>query len=228
MKEYLKMIVFVLIMGILTSGLLVGMDALTAERIAENESADIKTTIMDAYGIAYTTTNLHDVFQNSIDVVTSGEYTFYVDRVSGAVSFEFIGGGVWGPISGVITLKSDFVTIQSIAVLDQEETPGLGGRIAEPDILGRFVNIVLDLNGSSYSSGGIRFWKSTKTPRRTPQTKLIPSPERRGLPIVSKSSSTLPMRPRKPLGTRGKGWRYETHSFEIHQVVQHLQRRILL
>ena len=162
MKEYLKMIVFVLIMGILTSGLLVGMDALTAERIAENESADIKTTIMDAYGIAYTTTNLHDVFQNSIDVVTSGEYTFYVDRVSGAVSFEFIGGGVWGPISGVITLKSDFVTIQSIAVLDQEETPGLGGRIAEPDILGRFVNLVLDLNGSSYSSGGIRYLEINK------------------------------------------------------------------
>jgi Na+-transporting NADH:ubiquinone oxidoreductase subunit C len=162
MKEYLRMIVFVLIMGILTSGLLVGMDALTAERIAENESADIKTTIMDAYGIAYTSTNLHEVFASSIDVVTSGDFTFYVDRISGSVSYEFIGGGVWGPISGVITLKSDFVTIQSIAVLDQEETPGLGGRIAEPDILGRFVDIVLDLDGVEYSAGGIRFLEINK------------------------------------------------------------------
>lgn len=162
MKEYLRMIVFVLIMGILTSGLLVGMDALTAERIAENESADIKTTIMDAYDIAYTTTNLHEVFASSVDVITSGDFTFYVDRVSGSVSFEFIGGGVWGPISGIITLKSDFVTIQSIAVLDQEETPGLGGRIAEPDILGRFVDIVLDLDGAEYSNGGVRFLEINK------------------------------------------------------------------
>jgi preprotein translocase subunit SecE len=36
MKEYLKMIVFVLVMGIVTSGVLIGMDQLTADRIAAN------------------------------------------------------------------------------------------------------------------------------------------------------------------------------------------------
>jgi len=162
MKEYLKMIVFVLVMGIVTSGVLIGMDQLTADRIAANESAEIKTTIMDAYGIAYTTVTLHDVFATSVDVVTSGDFTFYVDKTSGAVSYEFLGGGVWGPISGIITLESDFRTIRQIKVLDQEETPGLGGRIAEPDILGRFVGIVLNLSADQGSYGSPRYLEINK------------------------------------------------------------------
>lgn len=162
MKEYLKMILFVLIMGAITSGVLIGMDQLTAERIAANESAEIKTTIMDSYGIAYTTTNLHEVFQEQVEVVSSGDFTFYVDKVSGAVSYEFLGGGVWGPISGVITLESDFQTIREITVLDQEETPGLGGRIAEEDILGRFVGLVLVLNADEGSYGSPRYLQINK------------------------------------------------------------------
>lgn len=162
MKEYLKMIVFVLVMGIITSGVLIGMDQLTADRIAANESAEIKTTIMDAYDIAYTAVNLHDVFADSVDVVESGDFTFYVDKATGAISFEFIGGGVWGPISGIITLESDFQTIRQIKVLDQEETPGLGGRIAEPDILSRFVGILLNLTADQGSYGSPRYLEINK------------------------------------------------------------------
>jgi Na+-transporting NADH:ubiquinone oxidoreductase subunit C len=162
MKEYLKMVVFVLVMGIITSGVLIGMDQLTADRITANASAEIKTTIMDSYGIEYTTVTLHDVFAESVDVVENGEFTFYIDKTSGAVSYEFVGGGVWGPISGIITLESDFKTIRQIKVLDQQETPGLGGRIAEPDILARFVGIVLNLNADQGSYGSPRFLEINK------------------------------------------------------------------
>lgn len=162
MKEYLKMVLFVLVMGVITSGVLIGMDELTAERIAANESAELKTTIMDAYGIAYTAVNLHDVFDSQVEVVESGDFTFYVDKNSGAVSYEFLGGGVWGPISGIITLEADFLTIRQIKVLDQEETPGLGGRIAEPDILGRFVGLVLKLTADQGSYGSPRYLEINK------------------------------------------------------------------
>lgn len=162
MKEYLKMILFVLIMGAITSGVLIGMDQLTAERIAANESAEIKTTIMDTYGIAYTPANLHEVFEEQIEVVESGNFTFYIDKVSGAISYEFLGGGVWGPISGVITLEADFLTIREITVLDQEETPGLGGRIAEEDILDRFDGLVLILNADEGSYGSPRYIQINK------------------------------------------------------------------
>jgi Na+-transporting NADH:ubiquinone oxidoreductase subunit C len=48
---------------------------------------------------------------------------------------------VWGPIVGVLTLESDFVTIANVAILQQEETPGLGGRITELTYLAKYQGV---------------------------------------------------------------------------------------
>jgi len=139
MKQYLKLILFVLILGSITSGLLVGMDLLTRDRIEANKEALIKSTILDAHGISYTFANIHDVFADTITIEEIDGYTFYINDATGFVSFEFLGGGVWGPIRGVLTLEDDFQTIVKIGILEQEETPGLGGIIAESRYLATFV-----------------------------------------------------------------------------------------
>lgn len=141
MKQNLKLLVFVLILGILTSGLLVGVDALTRDRIIQNQAAQLKSAILDANEISYNFGNIHDVFAEEIEVITVGELTFYEAKESKNVSYEYTGGGVWGPISGVITLDADFETIVAIKVLNQQETPGLGGIIAEAKYLANFVGI---------------------------------------------------------------------------------------
>lgn len=139
MKNYVKMIVFVLIMGVTTSLLLGGMDALTKERIEKNQEAELKAIVLDANNIKYTLTNIHDVFDEEINVVKTENFIFYEGKDSKYVSFVFLGNGVWGPISGVITLNSDFETIVNISILEQEETPGLGGVVAEAKYLQNFV-----------------------------------------------------------------------------------------
>lgn len=139
MKNYLKLILFVIILGAVTSGLLVGADLLTRDRIEANKEALIKSTILDAHGIPYTFANIHQVFADTITVETVGDFTFYINQQTGFVSFEFIGSGVWGPIRGVLTLEDDFETIVKIGILEQEETPGLGGIIAEARYLANFV-----------------------------------------------------------------------------------------
>lgn len=48
------------------------------------------------------------------------------------------GYGLWNDISGFVALKSDFNTIQGVSYSHVGETPGLGARIAESDIQGRF------------------------------------------------------------------------------------------
>lgn len=153
MKQNLKLLAFVLILGILTSGLLVGVDALTRDRIIQNQAAQIKSAILDANEISYNFGNIHDVFEEEIEVITVGELTFYEAKDSKNVSYEYTGGGLWGPISGVITLKSDFETIVSVSVLNQQETPGLGGIIAEAKYLANFVGIkmipTLEINKDS-------------------------------------------------------------------------------
>ncbi len=139
MKQNLKMILFVLILGTITSLVLLGMEALTAERIKNNQDAEIKAAILDAYSVTYTLADINTTFDDSVETVVIDEWTFYVDKSTGAVSYGFVGNGVWGPIEGIITLESDFETILKISVLQQEETPGLGGVVAEPQYLSTFV-----------------------------------------------------------------------------------------
>jgi len=141
MNQNIKMLLFVIILGSLTSALLLGMDYLTRDRILANQEAELKSTLLNAYDVSYSLANIHDIFDEAVEVVTTEGFTFYVDNESGAVSYLFEGGGVWGPIKGIITLESDFETIRSITILEQEETPGLGGVVAEKEYLQRFEGI---------------------------------------------------------------------------------------
>ena len=141
MNQNIKMLLFVIILGSLTSALLLGMDYLTRDRILANQEAELKSTLLNAYDVSYTLANIHDIFDEAVEVITTDGFTFYVDNESGAVSYLFEGGGVWGPIKGIITLESDFETIRSITILEQEETPGLGGVVAEKEYLQRFEGI---------------------------------------------------------------------------------------
>lgn len=141
MNQNIKMLLFVIILGSLTSALLLGMDYLTRDRILANQEAELKSTLLNAYDVSYSLANIHDIFDEAVEVITTDGFTFYVDNESGAVSYLFEGGGVWGPIKGIITLESDFETIRSITILEQEETPGLGGVVAEKEYLQRFEGI---------------------------------------------------------------------------------------
>jgi Na+-transporting NADH:ubiquinone oxidoreductase subunit C len=143
MNQYVKMLVFVLFLAAGTSGILLGMEELTADRIEANQEIELQQTILDAYDISYTTTNINEVFQSSVDVIEENGLTLYVDKNSGYISFEFNGCGVWGPIIGVLTLESDYETIKTVAVLQQEETPGLGGVVASPQYLEAFEGILM-------------------------------------------------------------------------------------
>lgn len=141
MNSYLKMIVFVVLLGLLTSGVFVGMEIWTGPLIEANAANEIKSTILDANGYSYTTATINDIFDQNITAETVDGLTLYFDNSSGRVSYEFSGGGVWGPIIGIITLESDYVTIKEVKVLQQEETPGLGGVVASANYLAQFPGI---------------------------------------------------------------------------------------
>jgi Na+-transporting NADH:ubiquinone oxidoreductase subunit C len=82
---------------------------------------------------------VEQVFDQNIDVVTRAGKTFYVLK-NKDVAFEFNGSGLWGPIHGVISLLSDLRTIKRIMIIHQEETAGLGGRLAERSYMVNFEN----------------------------------------------------------------------------------------
>lgn len=139
MNQNLKIILFVLVMSFITSGILLGVEALTADRIQDNQDAKIKIAVLDANDIAYSISSINETFDAEINVLTIDEWTFYVNPDNGSISFAIAGNGVWGPIEGILTLEGDFKTILSVSILQQEETPGLGGVLAEPRYLENFV-----------------------------------------------------------------------------------------
>ncbi|MDA0871713.1 MAG: FMN-binding protein [Firmicutes bacterium] len=150
MKQYTKMLTFVFIMGFLTSLVFVGMDALTAERIEANKDAAIYSAVLNHNEIGFNSGNLADVFNENItveEVIYEGQtFSFYINKANGNVSFMygvFALGGLWGPLRGVITLESDFQTIVNVTVLEEQETPGLGGKVKNREFLDQFIGLVL-------------------------------------------------------------------------------------
>ncbi|MDY3196538.1 MAG: FMN-binding protein [Paracholeplasma sp.] len=143
MRQYINMLVFVVILGSVVSFLLVGADLLTKDRIARNDEALLKSSILDAYDISYSFNTVFERFDETVEEVVIENTTFYIDKETSRVSYIFKGSGVWGPIQAIMTLEADFKTIVSISILAQEETPGLGGVLAEAWYLEKYSGTVL-------------------------------------------------------------------------------------
>jgi Na+-transporting NADH:ubiquinone oxidoreductase subunit C len=155
MNKYVRMLSFVAILGAVSSGLLTGAKLLTDDLIDANADALLKSEILTAHEVDFTFTNIHDVFTEETTIytyeTTYGDaqlaLTFWEDNTSGRVTIQFgpvFGGGVWGPIIGLLSLESDFNTIVRLAILQQEETPGLGGIVATRPYLDQFVGKTFD------------------------------------------------------------------------------------
>lgn len=138
MKRF-RIIIFVIIMGTVSATFLVGVNSFTAPRISKNEEVKLKSAVLDALEIHYQKSELISVFDSSVKVSIIDKYKFYKAN-DGSLAFEFYGPGLWGPISGIISLEKDLKTIRKLAITHQEETPGLGGRIAEDNYLKQFKN----------------------------------------------------------------------------------------
>ncbi len=139
MKSAFKILAFCLIMGTVSGALIVGINAWTSVRIAKYEELKIKSSVLDVLEIPYTDDSVVDVFNANVDIIKKDKKTIYKGK-DNAVAFEFKGAGVWGEIYGIISLNHDLYTIRDIKIIHQEETPGLGSRIADREYLKWFKN----------------------------------------------------------------------------------------
>ena len=139
MKNALKVIIFVIIMGTVSGLLLVGVNVYTMPLISKNEEFKLKRSVLDVLEIAHDEPGVTKVFAGEVKESKKDGYAFYTSN-DGAVAFEFRGSGLWGPVSGIISLEKDLKTIRKVKITYQEETPGLGGRIAEASYLKQFKN----------------------------------------------------------------------------------------
>jgi len=133
----LKIILFVLVMGTVSSVLLVGVNSFTMPLISINEELKLKSAVLDALELSYGKGDALVVFKDKIRVLDVDKAKFFISS-DNTIAFEFYGPGLWGPISGVASINPDLKSIKAIRILHQEETPGLGARIAENSFLKQF------------------------------------------------------------------------------------------
>jgi Na+-transporting NADH:ubiquinone oxidoreductase subunit C len=137
LMDKFRMILFIAVLGLVSAGLLVAVNHFTAQKVQKNEELSAKSSVMKVFGIKHGSGDIEAVFDKNVKVVEKSGYTFYLSK-DNDIAFEFSGPGLWGDIGGIIALDSKFESIIGVQVLEQEETPGLGGRITESWFLDQF------------------------------------------------------------------------------------------
>jgi Na+-transporting NADH:ubiquinone oxidoreductase subunit C len=125
--------VFIVVLGTLSAGVLVVAQGYAAPRARKHAELRVRSNILAAAGVTAAPAEVESLFSARAEAVPSGGVTLY--HVDSLVAYEFVGQGVWGPIEGIITLDSSLQHVAGVRVLMQEETPGLGDRIKDPDYL---------------------------------------------------------------------------------------------
>jgi Na+-transporting NADH:ubiquinone oxidoreductase subunit C len=173
MKDKIMMLVFVLVLGTILTAILVAVNYYTTPVISRNEQREVQAGVLQALGIPFAEEEAPQVFAGSVQTRQAGGRQYYL-AAGGQVAFAYAGSGLWGPISGIVALNEDLQTLKGVTILHQEETPGLGSRIAEAAYLDQFRNkdfsagLKLTPPGSNWSrrAGPARATRST--PSRAP------------------------------------------------------------
>lgn len=125
-------IIFIFIVSFAFVFLLSMTNQVTIERVELNQELARQQAILQAMGIEAESAD--EIQEEFARIAGDAESGLYVGSVDGRTVYakEFAGAGLWGTISGVLAVTSDFEQIVGIEIVDDNETPGLGGRINEP------------------------------------------------------------------------------------------------
>jgi len=132
-KEMLRYGFILAVICIVASGLLAGVNVLTKTRIVAQAQAEEDSSLKEVFPEAA-----------HFEAVKSGEEIIYYKahdkdkRLLGA-AFRASGKGYSSTIETMVGMLKDG-TIKAIKILSQNETPGLGARVAEDSFASRFSN----------------------------------------------------------------------------------------
>jgi Na+-transporting NADH:ubiquinone oxidoreductase subunit C len=119
----------------------------TKEQIKQNERLRFIKSVLLAAGIPVPAqpADVEKVFSERVKEIkdNDGKTKYFViyneDRSSaGAYVLVRSGAGLWGTITATVGVNSDLGSFAGLEIVDQSETPGLGGRITEQWFMDQF------------------------------------------------------------------------------------------
>lgn len=132
----------------------------TLDLVEQNQEIAANQAVLNALNIAYDPADRNDIGNkfNAVETRTANGFTYYVTQTDGERKYALrtIGPGLWGTIEVVIGFNEDLSRFTGLEVIDQSETPGLGGRIDEDWYKAQFQNQAISaslLGGDSMDLG---------------------------------------------------------------------------
>jgi Na+-transporting NADH:ubiquinone oxidoreductase subunit C len=150
MKDSAKTIIFATVLGVVCAGLLAAANQVLKPYYEMNKAADKLRNVFNVLGVPYekgaTSEQLLKLTKAKDPGGVVGEITVegmtiytYDNKQAGLLyAVEFEGPGLWGPVKGLLCLKSDLKTVYNIAFYEHAETPGLGAEIEGREFCGQF------------------------------------------------------------------------------------------
>lgn len=135
-RGYIFTLVFMLIVAFAFATVLAVANYLAQPSIQANAETAKAEALLYAFGVDVPAgTAPETLYAEQIKEVTTDTLTYYerTDASGNAAGYAvpYTGSGLWGAIRGFIAVTPDLQAMQGIAFLEQNETPGLGGRIGE-------------------------------------------------------------------------------------------------
>jgi Na+-transporting NADH:ubiquinone oxidoreductase subunit C len=126
-------IIFMVIVAFAFVFLLSLTNEATSEAVAFNEKVARQRAILSAMSVEFgSDQEVLEKFENVEQIERDGT-TLYRTTVDGETVYakEFAGSGLWGTIRGVLGVNRGVSKTMGLQIISHNETPGLGGRIAE-------------------------------------------------------------------------------------------------
>ena len=140
MKDRIRMIVFIVVLGSAWALTLVGVDRATGDRITAYKRGKVRKSVLTALGIDYRNKSVDEVFKSNISekkiTIDGGEQTVYCTK-DDARAFEFSASASQGPVVVVLAFEADMQTIRGMKTVASTETPGLGACVLADDNLAK-------------------------------------------------------------------------------------------
>jgi Na+-transporting NADH:ubiquinone oxidoreductase subunit C len=150
MKDSAKTIIFATVLGVVCAGLLAAANQVLKPYYEANKEADKWQNVFNVLGVPYSKSDTSEQLlkltrakdPNGVvgETKVAGMTIYLYDNPQAGKLYavEFDGPGLWGPVKGLLCLKSDLKTVYNIAFYEHSETPGLGAEIEGSEFCGRF------------------------------------------------------------------------------------------
>lgn len=117
----------------------------TTARVKANQNYASHYSVLKAFGLADETTSNAEVESRYSSQVKELQTAIpgiaaYSSTIDGSLyaAVKITSPGLWGPITAILASDPKAERVRGLEILDQQETPGLGGRIGEPWFAAQF------------------------------------------------------------------------------------------